>query len=367
MPKDRTGFIIEKGEKIYARICYTDATGIRRELKRRASDRTEAKKLLKELQIQLDADDRDRQLVAERMTFEQLAKRYGEFKHIPAEYVGDRKVAGLRSLEAPKHWLKRLVAHFGKRRIRSITHSEIESYKLKILREGKAIATANRELEVLRACMNFAKREGWLIRTPFELGAPLISKADEAKRSRVLSREEENRLLAACTERRAHLRPLVIAAIDTGMRRGELLTLKWSDVGLPSRTIRLQAFNTKTAQARTVPISERLATELEILWQVCKDASSLVFGIEDNVKRSFTTACKLAEISDLTFHDLRHTYATRLAAAGLPLNELAGLLGHTQLQTTLRYANTTAETISRAAELLNKLNAPKDEESKVGT
>jgi integrase len=356
MAKDRSGFITERNGKIYVRVAWTDSNGKRREMMRRATDQVEAEQLLEKLQSQLDAADRDQKIEAEQMTFAQLAKRYGDIKHIPAEYQGDRKIAGLRALASAKHWLKRLVEHFGKRRIHSITHSEVEGYKLKMLREGKAISTANRELEVLRAVFNFAKRESWLDKSPFERGTPLISKADETKRDRVLSRDEESRLLATCIGRRAHLYPLIIAAIDTGMRKGELLTLRWTDVGLPSRLIRLRAFNTKTAKARTVPISDRLAIELEKLWQRCDDADSLVFGIVDNVKNGFRSACKAAGIEGLRFHDLRHTYATRLASAGLPLNELAGLLGHTQIETTLRYANTTNESISRAANLLNRMN-----------
>jgi integrase len=358
--KARSGYIIEKNGKIYARICYTDSAGKRRELKRLAADRTEAKKLLKELQAKLDSADRDQRLEAERMTFAQLAERYEERKLIPAEYQGERKIAGLRSLASPKLWLARLVEHFGNRLIHSITHSEVEAYKLRRLRGCLAIASVNRELAVLRAALNFGKREGWLVKTPFELGAPLISKADETKRNRVLTRDEETRLLAACTGRRAHLRALVIAATDTGCRRGELLTLKWTDVNLPGRIISIRAFNTKTATARIVPISERLFAELTRLHSAVSGApDGLVFGITDNMKRSFTSACKEAGIEGLRFHDLRHTAATRLASAGLPLSELAGLLGHTQIQTTLRYANTTGEAISRAASILNSLNGSK--------
>lgn len=358
MGKERRGFVIEIEGRLYARICYTDSAGKRRELKRRAADRTEARKLLKEMQALLDAADRDRRLEAERMTFARLAQRYSERKLIPAEYQGERKIAGLRSLASPKFWLSRLVEHFGKRLIHSITHSDVEAYKLKLLRNGKAISSANRELEILRAVLNFAKREGWLSKTPFELGAPLISRADETKRTRVMSQDEEIRLLAACTGRRAHLRALIIAAVDTGCRRGELLTLKWSDVNLRGRTISIRAFNTKTATARVVPISKRLAIELQRLSESREGADdSLVFGITDNVQHGFTSACKAAGIEGLRWHDLRHTAASRLASAGLPLSELAGLLGHTQIQTTLRYANTTAQTIQRAADILNTLNA----------
>lgn len=115
--------------------------------------------------------------------------------------------------------LKALVEGFGKRRIKASRHADVETYKLKRLDtptiQGKqrSIASANRELELMRAMMRFAIRQGWLTRSPFEMGDSLISKGDETRRERTLSQDEEKRLLAVCTGRRAHLRPLLIAAI----------------------------------------------------------------------------------------------------------------------------------------------------------
>src|SRR5260370_37784356 len=109
-----------------------------------------------------------------------------------------------------------------------------------------SVAAVNRELELLRAVLRFAQREGWIVKSPFELGAPLISKVSETRRDRVLSFAEEARLLAACTDKRAHLRPLLITALDTGMRRGELFKLAWSDVDFNANLIRVRATNTKT-------------------------------------------------------------------------------------------------------------------------
>jgi integrase len=119
-------------------------------------------------------------------------------------------------------------------------------------------------LALLRSVFNFAKREGFITKTPFEMGAPLISAADETKRDRVLSRQEvEKLLLALSDERRLHIRALVVAALDSGARKNELLTLRWSDVDLLSGVITVRAFNTKTAKSRQVPISARLKDELE--------------------------------------------------------------------------------------------------------
>lgn len=106
--------------------------------------------------------------------------------------------------------------------------------------------------------LNVAQAEGWLIRNPFKTGESLISIADEKQRERILAPEEESRLLAACTGRRKHLREIIIAALDTGCRRGELLKLRWNDVEFESRTITIQAFNTKTMRERKLTMTTRL-------------------------------------------------------------------------------------------------------------
>lgn len=361
MGKDRNGYILEIESRLYARITYTDSSGKRRELKRRASDRTEAKNLLKDLQNKLDSDDREQRLKAEKMKFSKLADIYSERRLIPAEYVGDRKVAGLRSLAPPKLSLRYLTEHFGNRLIQTITHSQVEAYKLKRLRSGLAIASVNRELETFRAVLNFAKREGWLTRTPFEMGAPLISKADETRRKRVMSRDEEEKLLLACTGRREHLRPVVICLVDTAMRFGELKTLRWSDVSLPDRTISIRAFNTKTMQPRIVPITERLAAALESLYRAFSASNEgddgLVFGIADNVKKSWAAACKDAGITGLRIHDLRATAITRLIDGGMPAEEVMKVSGHTQIQTLYaHYLRATSATIGKAADILNRMH-----------
>src|SRR5438270_13486985 len=120
----------------------------------------------------------------------------------------------------------------------------------------------------MRRLLNIAEREGWILRNPMRNGDPLISIADERKRERIVTREEELRLLTACENRyRKHLRPIVICALDTGMRRGEIFGLKWSDVDFEERVLTIRAFNTKTMQERQVSLTTRLMIELEKLWE----------------------------------------------------------------------------------------------------
>jgi integrase len=359
--KERTGFLVRRaGGQLYVRISFTDSLGKRRELMRRAKDKQHAKQLQKELSKQLDSIAAGGKVQAKPTAFKELAQQYASTKLIPAQYVNERKIAGRRSLVAPKIYIQRLISHFGNVKLSNITHHQIDLYRLQRLDSGLTIASVNRELELLRAVLNYAKREGLIERTPFEMGESLISKADETRRDRVMSLDEEEKVLAQCVDKRKHLKTLIIAAVDTGCRRGELFTLTWADVDLNQRVINIRAFNTKTMRARSVPISDRLAAEFERLRQSVESedsANNLVFGISDNIKHSWTTATKKAGIQGLRFHDLRHTFCTRLIEAGMPIDEVAKLAGHTQINTTYKhYLNTTASTLDRARQALNKVN-----------
>jgi integrase len=100
----------------------------------------------------------------------------------------------------------------------------------------------------LRRILNIAERNSWITKNSFNCGDSLIHCSDEVKRERILTLEETQRLIDACTDRRAHLRPIIIAALDTGCRLGELLKLKWCDIDLDIGIITIQAFNTKTME-----------------------------------------------------------------------------------------------------------------------
>lgn len=371
----RAGSVISRGKgrnkTWWARLVYTDEeTGKRRDRQRRAESFAHAKELAEALVKDYD-QSAGRSFDAERMTFQDLADYCEKHYYKAAEYHDERKVAGVRGLATAKGQIKALRAHFGKKRLRRITYADLRNFRAARLQtksdrtdKNLSIATVNRELSTLRRMFNVAVTEGWLIRNPFNSGPPLISTADERRRERILTPDEEKSLLAACSVRqRAHLRPLVIAALDTGMRKGELLKLRWKEVDLEGHVIHVRAFHTKTMTARDVPVSGRLLAELRRLWEVSpKDADALVFGIRDNVRLAFDSARSEAKLSDVRFHDLRHTAATRLAQKGLSLAEVGRVLGHSQPATTYRYVNPDAGTLERAARALDSFHADAEEE-----
>lgn len=361
--KERSGYVYEDKGKWIARVTFTDSKGNRRNIKRIADSEAKANKRLRKILNDLDKDG-EKMIDAERMTFTALVEKYKTFKVKPAEYVGDRKTAGLRSVNSVGFRIEALLDHFGDMKLRSITPGVISTFKSKRLKvktqngKDRSIASVNRELEVLRAMMRFAKAEGWIDRTPFECASEtLISKADEVKRDRILSRDEEIKLLKTCVEQREHLRPLIIAALDTGCRKGELLSLGWKDIDFDKRTIQIRAMTTKTLTERVVPISERLSVELKSI----KDqfpARDRVFGISVKFQHSWETACRLAELNNLRFHDLRATFCTRLIEAGMPIEQVAKLSGHTQLSTLYKhYLSVSEQALNKATEILNLMNS----------
>jgi integrase len=385
MGRQRSGSTFKrgKGKKItwWARLTFIDeVTGKRKDLQRRAENKGHAEELRDQLVKEYD-NSGQKALESERMTFAELCAYYKAQHLVKAQYHEGRKIAGLRSLATQEGHLETLREHFGHKRLRLITYSDLRSFRAERLKKPtrgdsarhrqkleqdpkaelcstRSIASVNRELALLRRMLNVAVREGWLTRNPFTAGETLISLADERKRERILTRQEEARLLAACTGRRAHLKALVVAALDTGCRQGELLKLRWRDVDLDARSLVLQAFNTKTLRERGVATTTRLYLELEGLWEKSsKDLDALVFGVTDNVKHSFTAARKQAGLPDVRFHDLRHTAATRLVGLHMPLAEVGRVLGHTQPSTTYRYVNANAETARRAAAALDSFNA----------
>ncbi|MGQ0763972.1 MAG: tyrosine-type recombinase/integrase [Acidobacteriota bacterium] len=377
--REHAGSIRERGGKLFARIQYFGEDGKRRDKERAARNRKHARELISEMRGELKQHG-ETVLDAHRMTFNELSERYSKLKLIPAVIVNGKKVAGLRSLAPQKAAMSALTSRLGRKQVRTIKHSDVEEYKLERLQtpvrcgtdeddnpiyRPRSVAAVNRELELLRAVLRFAQREGWIVKSPFDMGASLISKTSETRRDRVLSFDEEKRLLAACNNKRAHLRPLLITALDTGMRRGELFKLQWFDVDFKSNLIRVRATNTKTEQARTVGMTQRVRRELLALRKEAPtDASVSVFGIKNTVKNGFASALNEAKIENFTFHDCRHTATTRLTTSGMPAAEAMKITGHTQMVTFQRYVSVTEEAARNGAERLDAFLSARSKRSR---
>ena len=160
--------------------------------------------------------------------------------------------------------------------------------------------------------------------------------------------EEEDRLLGACEGLHSPLlRPLLVLAIETAMRRGELLDLRRAQVNLALRVVHLN--QTKNGDSREVPLSRRAVLVLEELH--ARHQSERVFPLTGNsVRSAFDRLLTRAGISDLRFHDLRHEAISRLFEKGLNPIEVATISGHRELRMLRRYTHL------RAANLLARLD-----------
>lgn len=365
MARPRTGSITFDDERklFVVRLTYHDEAGKRRDLRRTADTKTEALRLLTTLKRDLD-DGGAQSIDGDRLTFRKLADIYQEKRLTEPVYRDGQKVAGLRSWKDQRCRLKLLTDYFGKRRVKTITFADLETYKKHRLesdtRSGgeRSIATVNRELALLRSVFGLAKQSGWIARSPFEQGKAIISTAVETKRERILTREEEERLLAACDCReRRHVRPVIIAALDTGARRGELLSLRWRDVDLNRGLLTVTSYKGKKTTTRTIGMTARLKAEFERLYELAPpDQDARVFGIESGFYKAFDTACVKAGIEGFRFHDCRHTAITRMVQSGMHHTEIMKLSGHSLFSTFERYVNTNAETARRGADALDSLN-----------
>jgi integrase len=300
-----------------------------------------------------------------RLTFNDLAKYYQTHYTTEPEYFNDRKISGLRDWKRRKNMVKMFCSYFGNCKVREISYEDLLTFRatrlktLKPNKEQRSITTVNRELACLRRIFNIALRQDWIAKNPFNRGESLIEVSAERQRERILTFDEEQRLLSACDHpQRGHLKPLLISLLDTGARKGETIKLQWKDVDFERRLITFQAQNTKTLRTRQVALTSRLFDELQTLWQNSdKNLTGLVFGIIDNVSRSFASACKEAGIKQgsmegITLHTLRHSAATRLVKGQMPIQLVGKILGHTQPQTTYRYLAANEETLYQASEIL---------------
>ncbi len=367
----------------YARIVRVDSGGKKRQYLARADNKSHARRLRDDLTRKF-ADRGEDSIQGSKLTFRRFAEIYKQARLFPAEFHinnGNKtKVSGLKSVGPVLHYLSVLVDHFGRFSIALISHSDIEAFRASRLRipskrGPRSVADVNRTLALMRTMMRFAIQNGWISHSPFERGRPLISLADEVRRERVMTGDEEllfmdacmnarlvgyernGKPVTACIKRgRELLKAIVITALDTAMRKGEILSLRWRDIDLGRGVITISANNSKTSRARLTGITPRLADELQGIWNVSlKNPDSLVFGISD-FKKSFAAVCNECGIQNLKFHDLRHTAITRMINAGIPPMEIMKLSGHTQWSTFARYVNPTEETITRIAETLAYYN-----------
>lgn len=274
---------------------------------------------------------------SKRHTFSDVAERYLK------EVVPQRPRNSVNTLRHLGYWKSR-VGHLA---LSDVSPSLIAECRNELLEEVKpnkkrrANATVVRYLATISHAFTVAMKEWqWVSDNPVSK----ISKPRQARgRERYLSDDERERLLGVCRESsNRYLLPVVVLAISTGMRRGEIMNLHWTDINLARRSIVLTT--TKNDTSRSLPIGEFALRLLNDLWLTRRVDTQVVFyGTLPNkpmdLKKPWEKAVRESGLLNFKFHDLRHTAASYLAMNGATTMEIAAVLGHKTLQMVKRYSH----------------------------
>ncbi len=341
----------------------------------------------------LTARNKAQALAAERRMLDELHQaKYGTPEQASAaprlqdfvpDYLAWARV-NKRSWKADEYHCRVLVAHFGERYLHEITPFDIEKFKIEraavITPKGRPITKSaiNRHLEVLSKLFTIAMtNESWgITRNPCR---QVEKFAVEKRPYRILTKEEEERLLACLTGRRQHLADIVALNLHTGLRPSELVKLQVSDVDFVNRRIKIE--NTKTKTARFVPMNRHSHELLVLLVQAAtENQTDYLFPSPRNPKthltrfnKAFAAAVKEAGlysdgyVQNITPYKLRHTFATRLAelTAGDAFT-LQKVLGHGNITTSRNYVHVQEDQVRRAVEALDGYTEAGEEKQKVG-
>jgi len=310
-------------------------------------DRKLAKRIYDTIKGQIAENRWIPKLPCEDKTFGEMMDKY------EAEHVSQK-----RSMRQYKGYIKNLRPFFGDHLLSEITPSVVNEYKMKRRKDGVGPASINRELAILKNAFNIAlKQWGWVRENPV---TRIPMEKEPKDRVRYLTDQEFERLHNACPD---WLKPIVLIARHTGMRKENILSLRWEQVDLFRRVIYLE--HTKNDERLGIPLNDTMMGLFKRLSKVRHIKSSYVLCHKNGkrfieVKTSFQAALREAEIEDFRFHDLRHCFASALVQRGVDLYQVQKLMGHKDGKMTQRYAHLAAENLRDAVLKLDGAETKKD-------
>jgi len=280
------------------------------------------------------------------------------FKELAKVYVSHPTVQKQRTLRWKKVTIeKQFLPHFGNHSIGCITASMIESFRAERLKDsgyqGTTLkpATMNRQLALLKHMFSLAVREGWLDRNPVSL---VKFQRENNARDRVLDPDEFAQLQQHSAP---HIQAMNVCAYQTGMRLGEILHLTWERVDFKMGFIKLRAEDTKTDEARIIPLTPELTGLLKNLYKVRYLQEDHVFLVKgqsvSSIQTAFNAACRRASIQNFRFHDFRHTAVTNMRRAGIDHLTIMRITGHKTMDVFKRYNSFHQEDLREAASRFN--------------
>jgi integrase len=315
----------------------------------RKSTETDDRKLAKRIYDKVKGE------IAEGRWFERTPEDDKTFREMMDKYMDEHSKVKKRSWRRDEVSLIHLLPFFEGHTLAEISPELISRYKDRRLQEGAKPATLNRELSLAKHAFNLCWKEwGWCKENPF---CKVKMERENNVRDRVLGYDEEDKLLDACPN---WLKDIVTFALHTGSRMGEILELAWKDVDLFRKVVVIH--QGKTGHIKTIPLTPTALEILKVKVKVRHLHSKLVFPSQSgtritnrNLERAFKGAMKKAKIEGLRFHDLRHTFASRLAMAGKDLYLIQKLMGHREPRMVQRYAHHSVESLRNGIEVLETL------------
>lgn len=283
-----------------------------------------------------------------------IARNIG-FKDFGKVYEEDYMKVTRRNFSSDISRLEILCRYFKNVDLRTITPLDIERFRASRFKRGNSKSTTNRYLQLLKRMFSLAIEECYLESSPAGK-VKLFSEKDNLK-VRILKEDEERELMQNSSET---LRPVIFMALNTGMRRAEIFGLTWSQIEFEDKKIRVE--RTKSDKIRYIPMNDDLFKQMLKLKNQ-NGQSAFVFLNPDtgkpykDMKTAFKRACRVSGIEGLRFHDLRHTFATRLARRGVDIETISKLLGHYSIVITQRYLHSSDEQKRNAVESLSKKGA----------
>jgi integrase len=290
---------------------------------------------------------------------------FGEFAKKFLDTYASKKRSYIRDLSAYNGHLK---VAFSDIALADINLERVEKYitarraEISCRHKKTSGATINRELALLRTILNKAVDWEYLNANPINWRR--VNKLPENSRERYLTPEEKKRLLEAIDESALTLKAFIILAVNTGMRKGELLGLKWANVNLSDRLICLEQSQRKNGKVLKAPLNQ---AALDVLRSLSRTSDYVLCDPQTGspikgFRRPFAAACKKAGVVDFRIHDLRHTFATTLNARGASLTDIKDLLGHSSVAMTSRYITPISDGMRRAVDSL--MDEPREERKK---
>ena len=316
----------------------------------------------KKVQKSLETDDRRlaqaieakiRAEIAEGKFFDKPVGQSKTFKDMMEKFMQEHAPKVSKNMQKSyASSLKHLATFWGNSKLSDIKPKLISEYK--VLRKNKGIkpATINRELAMLSKAFNLAVKEWeWVKDNPV---SRVPKEKEDNERDRWLNAEDEKRLLENSS---SWLKEIIVFDLNTGLRQDELLSLQWNRVDLFRKIIIIQ--ESKNGKPRTIPLNQ---IALDILMEKSKIRnlkSDLVFLSNmstkidrHNLRRAFNIALDKAGIQNFHFHDLRHTFATRLAQRGIDIYKISKLLGHQDIRMTQRYSHHCPDSLRDGVQIL---------------